>query len=66
MPCIHATMHTILKDLKYFSYLKMQTRNMSTIYGSAKLIEGSRRAHILLPKGTTFVIDDALYSKKSQ
>ena len=35
-------MHTnILTDLKYFSYLKMQTTNVNTIYSSAKLIEGS-------------------------
>ncbi|TYJ14716.1 hypothetical protein E1A91_A10G135800v1, partial [Gossypium mustelinum] len=33
---------------------------------SSKLIQGSRRAIILLPKGAKFVIDDALFSTKSQ
>ncbi|KAL1112667.1 hypothetical protein V6Z11_D02G140800 [Gossypium hirsutum] len=40
--------------------------HINTISDSSKLIEGSRRAIILLPKGTKFVIDDALYSTKSQ
>ena len=35
---------------------------MNTISGSAKLIEGSGRANILLPGGTKIHIDDALYS----
>ena len=39
---------------------------MNTISGSAKLIEGSGRANILLPGGTKINIDDALYSTKSQ
>ena len=39
---------------------------MNTISGSAKLIEGSGRANILLPGGTKIHIDDALYSTKSQ
>ena len=39
---------------------------MNTISGSAKLIEGSGRANILLPGGTKIHIYDALYSTKSQ
>ncbi|TYJ27310.1 hypothetical protein E1A91_A07G177600v1, partial [Gossypium mustelinum] len=39
---------------------------VNTISGSSKLIECFRRAIILLPKGTKFVINDALYSTKSQ
>ena len=61
-----ATTHTILKNLTYFSYLKRQTTSVSTICGNAKLIEGSGRAHIILPKGTKLVIEEALYSEKSQ
>ena len=61
-----AIMHTILKDLKFFSYLKKQTTNVNTICGSAKLIEDSGKAHIISPKGTNFVIDDKLYFEKSQ
>ncbi|TYJ01433.1 hypothetical protein E1A91_A13G153100v1 [Gossypium mustelinum] len=44
----------------------MSNANVNTIPGSSKLIEGSRRAVIILPKGTKFIIDDALYSTKSQ
>ncbi|TYH08959.1 hypothetical protein ES288_A07G058700v1 [Gossypium darwinii] len=61
-----ATTHTILKDKKYFSHLTMSNAHVNTISGSSKLIEGSGRAIILLPKGTKFIIDDALYSTKSQ
>ncbi|KAG4206816.1 hypothetical protein ERO13_A03G030750v2 [Gossypium hirsutum] len=61
-----ATIHTILKDKKYFSHLTMSNAHVNAISGSSKLIEGSRRVIILLPKGTNFVIDDTLYSTKSQ
>ncbi|TYG98680.1 hypothetical protein ES288_A10G136700v1, partial [Gossypium darwinii] len=44
----------------------MSNAHVNTILGSSKLIEGSGRAIILLPKGTKFIIDDALYSTKSQ
>ncbi|KAB2034663.1 hypothetical protein ES319_D04G101500v1 [Gossypium barbadense] len=40
--------------------------HVNTISGSSKIIEGSRRAIILLPKCTKFVIDDTLFSTKSQ
>ncbi|TYI93626.1 hypothetical protein E1A91_D02G148300v1, partial [Gossypium mustelinum] len=40
--------------------------HINTISGSSKLIEGSGRAIILLPKRTKLVIDDALFSTKSQ
>ena len=46
-----ATTHTILKDEKYFSYLKIVESNVFTISGSTKLIEGSERANILLLGG---------------
>ena len=36
----NATSHTILKDLKYFSYLNMKTSNVSTLYSNPKLIKG--------------------------
>ncbi|KAB2078384.1 hypothetical protein ES319_A06G158700v1, partial [Gossypium barbadense] len=39
---------------------------INTIPSSSKLIEGSGKAIILLPKGTKFVIDDALFATKSQ
>ena len=40
--------------------------NVSTIYGTTNLVEGSGRANITLPNGTTFDINDALYSSKSR
>ena len=61
-----ASTHTILKDKKFFSFLIMQGSDVNTISSSAKLIEGSGRANILLPRGTKIHIDDALYSTKSQ
>ena len=47
-----ATTHTILKNKKYFCHLVMQDANVSTISGSANIIEGSGSASILLPGGT--------------
>ncbi|KAB2062525.1 hypothetical protein ES319_A10G158400v1, partial [Gossypium barbadense] len=44
----------------------MSNAHVNTISGSSKLIEGSGRAIILLPKYTKFIIDNALYSTKSQ
>ncbi|CAA7051317.1 unnamed protein product [Microthlaspi erraticum] len=43
----------------------MKEASVSTVMGSANIIEGSRRACILLPMGTQFDIADALYSPKS-
>ena len=40
--------------------------NISTISGTTNLVEGSRRANIMLPNGTRFHINDALYFKKSR
>ncbi|KAG4168542.1 hypothetical protein ERO13_A12G031150v2 [Gossypium hirsutum] len=44
----------------------MTNAHVNTISGNSKLIEGFERAIILLPKGTKYVIDDALFSTKSQ
>ncbi|KAG4126123.1 hypothetical protein ERO13_D10G138150v2, partial [Gossypium hirsutum] len=60
-----ATTYTILKKKKY-SHLTISDAHINTISGSSKLIEGSERTIILLPKGTKFVIDDALFFTKSQ
>ena len=40
--------------------------NVSTISGITNLVEGSRRTNIMLPNGTRFHINDALYFKKSR
>ena len=60
-----ATTHTIFKDKKYFSHLTLGEANVNTIFSSIKLIEGFERANILLPRGTKFIIKDALFSTKS-
>ena len=60
-----ANTHTILWDKRYFLSLTLTSGNVSTISGTSNLIEGSERANIMLPKGTRFHINDALYSRKS-
>lgn len=60
------TTHSILKDKKYFSYLIMIESHISIIAGNTKLIEGSRRATIILSRGTKFCIIDTLFSSKLQ
>ena len=60
-----ATIHTILRDKRYFLSLTLTSGNVSTISGTSNLIEGSGRANIMLPKGIRFHINDALYSSKS-
>jgi hypothetical protein len=55
-PADSCTTHTILKDNKYFQYLILNKASVNEISGSSNLIEGSRRANIILPKGTKFVL----------
>ena len=61
----YATTHTILLDKKYFSNFTLAQSNVHTISGPVDMIKGSRIATIILPKGTKFQIEDALYSNKS-
>jgi hypothetical protein len=60
------TTHTILKSKMHFFYLTLQDAVVHTISGSAKWIEGSRRATIMLPCGTKVDINKALYSPMSK
>ena len=60
-----ATTHTIFRDKRYFLDLTLTNANISTISSTANLIEGTRRANIMLPNGTRFHINDGLYSSKS-
>ena len=60
------TTHTILRDKKYFLELTLIKANVSTISGIINLVEGFGRANIMLPNGTRFHINDALYSSKSK
>ena len=60
-----ATTHMILRDKKYFSNSTLAQSNVHIISGPVNLIKGSGRATIILPKGTKFQIEDAIYSAKS-
>ena len=59
------TTHTILKNKEYFIELELFQANVNTISGTAKLIEGSSKACIILPSETKLMINNALYSSKS-
>ena len=59
-PCIQS-----FERKKYFLNLIVTNASVSTISGTSDLIEGSGRANIMLPNGTKFHINDALYSRKS-
>ena len=61
-----ATTHTIFKNEKYFSHLSMGNINVTTISGSANLIEGFGRAIIILPKGTKLIRNNAMFSPQSR
>ena len=60
------TTHTILREKIYLFNLITTNTSVSTISGTSNLIEGSERANIVLPNGTRFHINDALYSSKSR
>ena len=60
-----ATTHKILRDKTNFLDFTLTNFNVSTIYGISNLIEGSGRANRMLPNGTRFHINYALYSSKS-
>ena len=61
----YATTHTILRNKKYFSNLTLISSNVQTISCPVDLIKCSGRATIVLPNGTKFQINNALYSNKS-
>ena len=61
-----ATTHIILKNKKYFTNLKIIEATITTISGNIKIIEGSGRASILLPRWTKLTINDVLLSTKSK
>ena len=57
-----ATTHTILHDRKYFSSLILTRVGVTTISKPSDVIEGSGKAQIMLPNGTIFSIQNALYA----
>ena len=60
-----ATKHTILKNQKIFFELIFIPQKVSTIAGPVQIIEGSGKAHMILPNGTHLFIKDALFSRSS-
>ena len=46
--------------------MRLIKTNVSTISGITNLVEGFGRTNIMLPNGTRFHINDALYSNKSR
>ena len=60
-----ATIHTIIRDKRYFLDLILTNVNISIISCTTNLIEDFGRANIMLPNRTRFHINDALYSIKS-
>ena len=57
--------HIILLDKRYFLDFTLTNVNISTISSTVNLIEGFERVSIMLPNGTRFYINDALYSSRS-
>jgi hypothetical protein len=55
-----------LRIRNIFQNLILNKASVNIISGLSNLIEGSRRANMILPKGTKFCIDNALYSSKSR
>ena len=53
----NATTHTILKHKKYSQNLTLIKAKFNTIFGLSNIIEGSRRANIMLLNGTKFSIN---------
>ena len=59
-----AITHTILKHKKYLSTLTILEANVNTISGSTNLVESFGKANLILPRGTKFTINNALFSSK--
>ena len=52
-----------MKNQKFFSELMFIPQKVSIIAGPVQIIEGSRRAHMMLHNGTHLFIKDALFSR---
>ena len=59
------TTHTILKNRDYFSEIKPTKAVVKIISSPINLIEGIGKAKFMLPNGTKFIINEALFSPKS-
>lgn len=61
-----STTHTILKNQKYFSHLKLAKASVKTIFDASDLIKSSENANIVLTNGTRLIISDAMFSNISK
>jgi hypothetical protein len=59
------TTNTILRETKYFESITKHPGNIMTIAGCGQNIVGSGRATIILPNGTTLLINEALLYPES-
>jgi peptide/histidine transporter 3/4 len=59
------TTNTILRETKYFESINKNPGNIMTIAGCGPNIVGSGRATIILPMGTTLIINEALLYPES-
>src|SRR3954471_17295616 len=57
--------NTILRETKYFESITKNTGNIMMIAGCGPNIVGSGRATIILPNGTTLIINEALLYPES-
>ena len=61
-----ATTHTILQAKRYFLNFTLTNANVSAIFGTSNLVEGSERANVIILNKTKFHINDALCPSKSK
>ena len=59
-----ATTHTILHEWHYFTNFVPKKAHLTTLLGSSSLIEGYRKARIMLSNGSILTIKEALYSPR--
>ncbi|GJR07708.1 disease resistance CC-NBS-LRR class family protein [Tanacetum coccineum] len=57
--------HTIQKSKKHFPEYRPTKGTIRTISGSVYLIKGTGKANFILPNGTKFLINNAIFSHKS-
>ncbi|KAM2133214.1 hypothetical protein ACFX1R_003339 [Malus domestica] len=60
-----ATTHTILREQHYFTNFIPKKAHLTTLSGSSNLIEGYKKACIMLSNGTILTIKEAFYSPRS-
>ncbi|KAM1067895.1 hypothetical protein ACFX2B_022894 [Malus domestica] len=62
----NVTTHTILLEQHYFTNFIPKKAHLTTLSSLSNLIEGYRKARIMLSNGTVLTIKEALYSPRSR